>query len=278
MSQFAVFIDIDGTLIDDEQKYRPSAKYAIQQARKNGHKVFLSTGRCKAEIFDYIFDIGFDGLIGSSGGYIEVDHQVLRHLTFKDEDIQRLIEYFKENGIGYYLECNHGTFADEIYRDWFISVLKSLGNDFDSSLFEAFMSHVNWIDETTTIKEVNKISFATSKIPYDLIYKKLCDDFDVIRNTVGILEAESGEISLKGVNKAQAIEFVMNHLGLNDVKVMAIGDSENDIEMLEYANIGIAMRTGSEKIKAIADELTGSPKEDSIYDCFVKHGLIESMQ
>ncbi len=184
MSQFAVFIDIDGTLIDDEQKYRPSAEYAIQQARKNGHKVFLSTGRCKAEIFDYIFDIGFDGLIGSSGGYIEVDHQVLRHLTFKDEDIQRLVEYFKEifdyifdigfdgligssggyievdhqvlrhltfkdediqrlveyfkeNGIGYYLECNHGTFADEIYRDWFISVLKSLGNDFDSSLFEA---------------------------------------------------------------------------------------------------------------------------------------------
>lgn len=278
MSQFAVFIDIDGTLIDDEQKCRPSAEYAIKQARKNGHKVFLSTGRCKAEIFDYIFDIGFDGLIGSSGGYIEVDHQVLRHLTFKDEDIRRLVDYFKENGIGYYLECNHGTFADEIYRDWFISVLKSLGNDFDSSLFEAFMSHVNWIDETTTIKEVNKISFATTKTPYDLIYKELCDDFDVIRNTVGILETDSGEISLKGVNKAQAIEFVIHHLGLYDVKVMAIGDSDNDIEMLEYANIGIAMRTGSEKLKAIADELTGSPKEDSIYDCFVKHGLIEPMQ
>ncbi|MDO4664380.1 MAG: HAD hydrolase family protein, partial [Erysipelotrichaceae bacterium] len=193
-------------------------------------------------------------------------------------DIQRLLAYFKQNEIGYYLECNHGTYADHIYRDWFASVLNHLGNDFDASNFEAFTNQVIWIDETTVIKDVNKISFASSKIPYDAIHEDLCNDFDVIRNTIEILEADSGEISLKGVTKAQAIALVINHLGLNDAQVMAIGDSDNDIEMLEYADIGIAMSTASEKVKSIADELTKSPKDDSIYECFVKHGLIDPQQ
>lgn len=55
-----------GTLLDNKQQIPESAVYAIKNARKNGHYVFLNTGRCKAELFESILDVGFDGIIYSS--------------------------------------------------------------------------------------------------------------------------------------------------------------------------------------------------------------------
>lgn len=57
---------MDGTLLDNKQQIPESAVYAIKNARKNGHYVFLNTGRCKAELFESILDVGFDGIIYSS--------------------------------------------------------------------------------------------------------------------------------------------------------------------------------------------------------------------
>lgn len=79
--KYAIFVDVDGTLLDNTQQIPESAVYAIQNARKNGHYVFLNTGRCKAELFESILDVGFDGIICSSGGYIEYEGQCIRHLT-----------------------------------------------------------------------------------------------------------------------------------------------------------------------------------------------------
>jgi HAD superfamily hydrolase (TIGR01484 family) len=53
-----IFIDVDGTLLDYENKLPQSAVKAIQQARANGHKVYICTGRSKAEVYDYIWAIG----------------------------------------------------------------------------------------------------------------------------------------------------------------------------------------------------------------------------
>lgn len=58
-----------------------SAIKAIKWARKKDYKVFLATGRSKCEIFDYILDIGFDGIVGAAGGYVEV------------EEIQKVIDF-----------------------------------------------------------------------------------------------------------------------------------------------------------------------------------------
>ncbi|VIS79739.1 HAD superfamily hydrolase [Streptococcus pneumoniae] len=66
-----IFLDVDGTIVDYDNHIPDSAKIAIQQSRKNGHFVFLCTGRSKAEMPNEILDIGFDGIIGGNGSYIE---------------------------------------------------------------------------------------------------------------------------------------------------------------------------------------------------------------
>ena len=66
-----IFIDVDGTLLTYENILPESAVTAIRTARKNGHKVYISTGRSRAEVYDYIWDIGLDGMIGGNGSYVE---------------------------------------------------------------------------------------------------------------------------------------------------------------------------------------------------------------
>lgn len=78
-SRKIVFIDIDGTLLTENGIIPESAQQACRQARENGHLLYLCTGRSKAEIYDSIWNIGFDGLIGAAGGYVESGNEMLYH-------------------------------------------------------------------------------------------------------------------------------------------------------------------------------------------------------
>ena len=66
-----IFIDVDGTLVNYEGIIPESATAAIRKARANGHRVYISTGRSKAEVYKDIWDIGLDGMIGGNGSYVE---------------------------------------------------------------------------------------------------------------------------------------------------------------------------------------------------------------
>ena len=257
--KYAIFVDVDGTLLDNKQQIPESAVYAIQNARKNGHYVFLNTGRCKAELFESILDVGFDGIIYSSGGYIE-------------NDIQSLIQYFEKNKIGYYLECNHGMYVDTLYQDWMQEVFK----DFMPEGAEEYTNSMIVVDGSQQIYEVNKISFLCTLNNFDQIYTDLHEHFNIIKNTIPMIREVSGEISIKGIHKADAADILLKHIGLEDVSTIAIGDSDNDIELLQHVDIGISMGNGTEKCKAACDEITDDVEHDGLYKSFIKHHLIDS--
>ena len=66
-----IFIDVDGTLLDYENKLPASADIAIKEARKNGHHVYICTGSSEGEVYDYIWNIGLDGMVGGNGSYVK---------------------------------------------------------------------------------------------------------------------------------------------------------------------------------------------------------------
>ena len=71
-----LFIDVDGTLVDYENHLPESAVRAIRAARAAGHRVYICTGRSRAEVYPPLWDIGLDGMIGGNGSYVE-DHGVV---------------------------------------------------------------------------------------------------------------------------------------------------------------------------------------------------------
>ena len=93
-----IFIDVDGTLVDYENKLPASADKAIKQARKNGHRVYICTGRSKAEVYPYLWDIGLDGMIGGNGSYVEDGDTVVMHQLITAEQCKHIVDWLKSRG------------------------------------------------------------------------------------------------------------------------------------------------------------------------------------
>ena len=111
-----IFIDVDGTLVDYEGNLPDSAVTAIRKARANGHRVYISTGRSKAEVYQNIWDIGLDGMIGGNGSYVEDHGAVILHQLISYEQCVHIVDWLHDRGLEFYLESNNGLFASEHFE------------------------------------------------------------------------------------------------------------------------------------------------------------------
>lgn len=265
-----VFLDIDGTLCDDSGAVPESAKQAIKQAHKQGHRFFLCTGRSKAEIPADVLALPINGMIGAGGGYCEVDEEVILHHVFDAEELKKLVDFLEENGVEYYLESNQGLFASANLRTCLTQqVLGEISED--SAEGQEKVDGIRWfldflIDDPARIdfEDVNKVSFVNRAIPYEDIHSRYIGNFHMMRSTVPAFGPDSGEIGLKNINKKTAIESLLAHIGREKKDCLAFGDGENDIPMFEAVETGIAMANAHENLKAVADEITFTSNEDGI--------------
>ena len=99
-----IFIDVDGTLLDYSNNLPKSAVTAIRTARKNGHKVYICTGRSEGEVYDYIWDIGLDGMIGGNGSYVKDGNTVVLDQHISADDEKRVVDWLHGRGLEFYLE------------------------------------------------------------------------------------------------------------------------------------------------------------------------------
>ncbi len=277
--QKIIFMDIDGTLVNDHGIIPASAKEAVRKAREKGHLVFICTGRSKAELFPDILEVGFDGIIGAAGGYIEINEKVLLHERVSKEDVEHLVGYFDKHGIDYYLESNGGLFASKNCKAHIRKIIDNFLKENPHAKDEVEKGlqpfHDCLIEGENPIRDdINKISFLGSDLPISEISKEFASKFNVISSTVPIFGENSGELSVPGIHKATAIEKLLNHLQIDKQHTYAYGDGLNDLEMLEYVQYGIAMGNAKEPVKLAADDITDTHDEHGIYNSFKKYGLL----
>ncbi len=283
MEKKIIFFDVDGTLVAgvDGVEYVPeSTKKAIALTRAKGNLVYLCTGRSKAEIYDFILECGIDGVIGAGGGYVEIGDQMLYHKKVTKEAVNHMIDYFEANHFDYYVESNGGLFASKnLVKRLERIIYGDIENDPEArKRWENKENHfINAMIEGQDLKrdDINKACFLENPdIPFDDIIQEFEGEFNVIHCTVPIFGDDSGELSVPNIHKANAIEALISHLGIDRKNTYAFGDGMNDKEMLEYVNVGIAVGNAKEGLKAIADEVTDDITNDGIYNSMKKHNLI----
>ena len=93
-----LFFDIDGTLVGFDGKMSESTKLALREARKNGHKIFLCTGRSYNQIYDFLLDFGFDGIVAAAGGYVEYQGKTIFHDVFGEKLVQNVLDKIEKEG------------------------------------------------------------------------------------------------------------------------------------------------------------------------------------
>lgn len=112
-----VFLDVDGTLVDYENHLPASAVTAIRKAREHGHRVYICTGRSRAEVYPELWNIGLDGMIGGNGSYVEDSGAVVMHRLITPDQCRRIVDWLHGRGLEFYLESNNGLFASERFEE-----------------------------------------------------------------------------------------------------------------------------------------------------------------
>lgn len=278
----AVFLDIDGTYAD--HGLAPDAHVeAVRTARRLGHLVFVCTGRPLAMVPAHILEAGFDGTITGAGARVELDGQVLKDTRFDQDLAGRIVDALDAHDVAYILEAPeslHGrTGVDRRLREVLGPIFADrtqhdgvLGTDVDP--LEDILGPMQYSDDLRAVSYA-KISCFDSDVPLKQLVDLLGPQVGLIPSSLSALGDRAGEIFMAGTHKAVGIQVVEEHLGLDRADIVAIGDSANDIEMLEYAGVGIAVEGGHPAVLAVADRFTAGPAGNGVALAFAELGLLD---
>lgn len=255
-----VFFDIDGTLIDQKHNLPVSAVKAIRQLRKNGHLAFVNTGRSLAVIQSEIFDIGFDGIVASCGASIHLGDKTLLEKTISPLLMYNMLKQFEQQKIDVWLEGPEFIYVSDLNAQGFMAnIIDYLRQGRDNIR--------SWHNSSLV---VNKFSYHCSNVDQLKPLQPMLDDnFVTIRHTDLV-----GEVILKGYDKSTGIDFIVNHLNLQNDKTYSFGDSPNDLTMLGRSDYGIAMGDGDPRALKASDYITTAPAQDGIYLALKHYKLI----
>ena len=268
MNHKLLFIDIDGTLFDHAKDAIPeSAKNAILSAKSKGHKIFLSTGRPYADIDQEILNFPLDGMIVSCGAVVYVDNKPIYCKTYPQKELISLIQFMLDNNIGFSLDGIHKNYLTEEAFNCLSSLM--FKNNEDSELSHAMMAKNNCFPfedmKEEDLKEVVKISiFTKNKESCEKLFQKIPESLTGFMYKNKHLNLYNGEISIKGITKATGLKKITTYLSKNIKDTIAIGDSLNDLDILQEAGLSICMGNGTDECKEIADFTTKHISDDGL--------------
>lgn len=273
-----LFIDIDGTLVDYENRLPASAVKAIRMARAAGHRVYLCSGRSKAENKQEIWDIGLDGYIGGNGSYVESDGEVVMHQLVTPEQCRRIVDWLHSRKLEFYLESNSGLYGSENFRQRAVPVMKEYCRrkgkaDADqASPDTVFPTMIYGADLYRD--DVNKVSYILDSYQDFLDAREQFPDLQSGTWGGAGETALFGDLGVKGITKAHAVEVLLKHLNARQEDTIAFGDAAVDIPMFEVCAQSCCMGSGGDGAKAAADYVTTAVEEDGLYNAFVHFGLL----
>lgn len=256
----AVFFDIDGTLVSFRTHRIPdSVKMAISRLKDMGVKVFIATGR-HWRVINNLDGLEFDGYVTLNGSccYVGKDNLIYKRLI-PAEDIQRLLE----------LEAGDEPFPCIFVRanDMFINFV----NEHTDTIFKM----LNFPEPPR-----RDISEALKEDVFQLIgFFQMHQEKRIMAQLPGCEATRWNplftDIVPKGGSKSIGMAQILEHFGISRDECMAFGDGGNDIPMLEYAGVGVAMGNAKEDVQAKADFVTKSVDDDGIVYALRHYGLID---
>lgn len=268
-----IFLDLDGTLIDHSMIPPDSALEAIRLAQANGHKLYINTGRSICQVYDYIWEIGFNGFAGGNGIYIESEGKQLLHRPIPQHLVKKVYKYLVDHEIGFFEEGKESLYAHPRYLTEVASLLDITPEQAEIETNRLFpttsYNHVDYHEN------INKISVVLNeKANPDQIQDFLRPDLVLGQWTIFGKEREFGDIYQQGTSKGTAVKLLMDHLNLPLSDAFSFGDSSNDLEMIQIAGTGVAMGNAIPQLKEAADLVTDSVGEDGLWKAFRQIGLI----
>ena len=265
-----VALDLDGTLFTDKLEITTENQRAIRSALEAGTHVIISTGRPYVALpLEKIANLGIRYAITANGGGIyrlpekecvfsrcmppEVIVPIIRHLQTKD------ILYDAFIGGIRYREANRQNIVDHLTQ-------------FPEATRQLVRTNATFVDDLADFIEshhvdVEKMTINFRPLP-DGTYKDRDDVWEYLSTNPQITTLCGGymniEYTLAGTTKAMGLRVLADMLDVPMECTMAVGDTQNDADIVQAAAIGVAMGNATNDIKAIADFITKSNNESGV--------------
>jgi Cof subfamily protein (haloacid dehalogenase superfamily) len=256
-------LDMDWTLLDNAKHMHKIDKEAVRAAAEAGIVVVFASGRMTVQLIPYAEEVGIKPyLLGYHGNVIhdwknpaEILHPVPQNL------VDEILEY------AYKKRLHLNVYHDEVvYRTY------------DGPIYNMYKQRTGMVpplisdNKFVLGKPCPKIMFLDFEEKTDKIYSEMKERYDTELN---IFKSDKYlvEIMDKRVNKGEGLDIVCKRLSITPEEVIAVGDYENDIPMLEFAGLSVAMGNATDEVKDIAD-ITAPPVSEQGVNWVVRKFLL----
>lgn len=258
-------LDIDGTLVNSQKEITPATKQAIWDILKRGHKVMLASGRPLPGMryFERELELPERGglVMASNGAKIidsktgEIVYQKLLPLSL----VPGLYEYAKEHGCGLITFLGENSISAFEPDEYVIYEAKI--NGITIRHVENWPEFVNFdINKCIVTAEPEKAAVCEKELQ-----QLFGDRANIFRSDPFFIE-----VVPLGVDKALSLEQMLPKIGMTREQTVCCGDGFNDITMIQYAGVGVAMGNAQPQVKAVADYVTATNDENGIVEVIEK--------
>lgn len=276
MAVKAILLDIDGTLTNDQKEITEDTKRALMIAQQYGILLVIASGRPARGIFQYGDQLQMrehHGIFVCYNGARVVDCQtgkVLVDITIPVDLSKAVLEHMKKFDVKPII--THGSHM--VVEDVYDCMVKDGDRTFNVIEYESRMNGYRLMETEDlaayTDFPVNKILTAGDSDYLAAHYKEMAAPF-VGKLSMMFTANFYYEFTALGVDKGTALRKTMEQMQIKPEECIAFGDSENDIPMLKYAGIGVAMGNAQQGVKDIADEITDDNNHDGIAKSLARH-------
>lgn len=255
-----IAVDLDGTLLTSAREVHPAGAAALREAAGRGLAICLASGRNAASIKPFMVEAGIDGAIVSCNGAFVLGQsgEELLHVELPEEPASIVFEYCLAEGVQVVLYSKDRVYLAE-ESEWSRLYLKRVRN--------LEPHRVSW--EALTGLHRTKLLLIDAPERIDLHRARLAEQVDPSTANAIVSEPEYLEFVAPGTNKLTGLRLIAERAGLNSSQVAAIGDYENDIEMLGWAGYSGAVDNAPDIVKVAAGRVFASNNEGGVAE-FVK--------
>ena len=256
--------DMDGTILDSQGLLDlPRLEKILDRLDEKGIRFVIATGNEIHRVRQLLGNLADRVvLIVANGAKIFENNQLIQVETWDDELVEKALTFFKgqECQNQFVITSMNGGFVKEG------TIFTQLEKFMTPEMIELFYQRMNFVEELhpELFGGVLKMSLVVGEDRTDQVQ----EDFNQVFN--GRVQAVSSgygclDIIQDGIHKAWALQELLKRWNIKSEEIMAFGDSENDVEMLELAEIAYAMENADEKAKAVATDIAPANSQGGVY-------------
>ena len=284
-----IAIDLDGTMLNSYGMVTENTKQVIKNTINKGTEVIIASGRPIDSIKTIAKEIGSENYFIAGNGALIYDikkDEIIYEKFMNKQKVLEIIKICEENSIAYNIYTEKTIIAKGLkYNVWYYykeNLKKEENKKTNITIVEDVYEYIKNLENEKFLKIT--VCDETKSVFNSIIRKlRTVEDIDVLdvlhmsrkmikQGTEDVpIEYYYTEISLKDVDKWNAIEYLANKMNISKDEIIAIGDNINDKEMIENAKVGIAMGQSTPVITEIADFVTTNNNEDGVAKALEKY-------